>query len=271
MNTEHAIPAPLPGALDRRQILAQLESTRQPAPTLRIEREVDSTNAHLARLHAAGEKIDVLLAEAQSAGRGRRGRQWISPQGCGLYLSMQRSFAGPLRRLEALSLVAGLSAAAAIERCCGLRPGLKWPNDLQIEGRKLGGCLIDLAGNRQTSSAIIGIGINVDFRGQTGPDQPWTDLAAASGQPVDRNRLAGHLIEQLIDDLDQFELSGFGAMKDRWTSHDVLTGRAIEAHSHGQPVIRGQALGVDESGQLLVRTPDRLHRLHGAEVTLRTA
>lgn len=255
-------------ALSAEQILEQLSGARQRVPELRIEPEVDSTNTQLARLRAAGDSVEVLLAEAQSAGRGRRGRQWISPPGCGLYLSVFRVFVGPVRRLEALGLVAGLAGAAAIERCSGLRPGLKWPNDIQIDGRKVAGCLIDLGGTPDKAHAIIGIGINVDFRGQGGPDQPWTDLAAATGQAPDRNRLAAVLIEQLTDDLDRFDRRGFGDLQARWARQDVLLGQEVRACGPRDAMIQGRALGVDKSGRLLLQTADELHRLHGGEVTL---
>ncbi len=258
-------------ALDRRQIQDRLKAAGRNATTLRVEREVDSTNTRLARLRAAGEAVDVLLADAQSAGRGRRGRQWISPPGSGLYLSLFRAFAGPVRRLEALGLVAGLAAAAAIERCCGVQPGLKWPNDIVIGGCKVAGCLIDLGGMPGSASAIIGIGINVDFRGQAGPDQPWTDLATAAGQVPDRNRLAAALIEQLGDDLDDFDEHGFAALQARWAERDVLSGNEVVAAGPGETTIRGQARGVDESGRLLIQTPEGIHRLHGGDITLRRA
>lgn len=262
--------APGPAVLDAELIRDRLKPADQNTVKVRVEPEVDSTNTQLARLRAAGEMIDVLLAEAQSAGRGRRGRQWISPPGRGLYLSLFRAFTGPVRRLEALGLVAGLSGAAAIERCCGVQTGLKWPNDIQIDGRKVAGCLIDLGGTDALPNAIIGIGINIDFRGQAGPEQPWTDLRQATGQVPNRNRLATVLIEQLTEDLHQFDAHGFKALQARWGRQDVLVGRDVEACGPGDTRIRGRVQGVDESGRLLVQAPDRLHRLHGGEVTLKT-
>lgn len=259
-------PAPGPIALDAQRIRSRLKRSKA---TLRVERKVDSTNTRLAALRAGGEAVDILLAEAQSAGRGRRGRRWISPPG-GLYLSLYRRFSGPVRRLEALGLVAGLAGAAAIERCCGRRAGLKWPNDIQIDGRKVAGCLIDLGGRRDGASAIIGIGINVDFRGQTAPDQPWTDLATTTGQATDRNRLAAALIDQLAEDLDTFDDQGFAAMQARWARRDVLSECTVLASGPGETMIRGQARGVDESGRLLIQTPQGLRRLHGGEISLRT-
>jgi BirA family biotin operon repressor/biotin-[acetyl-CoA-carboxylase] ligase len=181
---------------------------------------------------------------------------------------MFRAFAGPVRRLEALGLVAGLAGAVAIERCCGVRAGLKWPNDVQIDGRKVAGCLIDLGGVPGAAQAIIGIGINVDFGGWTGPDQPWTDLASATGQAPDRHRLAATLIDQLTDDLNRFDAHGFGELQAQWAIRDVLSGREVVACGPRNTSVQGRVLGVDESGRLLLQTPDELQRLHGGEVTL---
>ncbi|MFW5816147.1 MAG: biotin--[acetyl-CoA-carboxylase] ligase [Wenzhouxiangella sp.] len=258
-------------ALDPQRIQEWLKPLNRRTPSLSVEREVDSTNTHLARLRAAGDAVDIVIADAQSAGRGRRGRQWISPPGGGLYLSLFRAFAGPVRRLETLSLVAGLAATAAIEGCCAIQPGLKWPNDVLIDGRKLAGCLIDLGGHGACANAIIGIGINVDFGGLKGPDQPWTDLAGATGSVPDRNRLAALLIAQLLHDLDRFDAHGFSPFQARWADRDALTGREIVAYGPGKSVVQGQARGVDERGRLLLQASDRLYRLHGGEVTLRTS
>ena len=236
----------------------------------RIEGEVDSTNLELARLRAAGESVQVLIAEAQTAGRGRRGRVWLSPPGCGLYLSMFRSFALAPRRLGALGLVAGLATSSAVAKSCPpIRPGVKWPNDVLVNGRKLAGCLIDLTGTRETSSAIIGVGINVNFQSMEGPDQPWTDLARISALPPDRDQLAAALITQLDEDLSRFADEGFAPFAALWKSHDVLLGRDVLASAGSGQELSGRAMGVDVQGQLLIQNDHGLHHLPAGDVTLR--
>ena len=230
---------------------------------------MDSTNLELARLREGGEPVDVLLGEAQTAGRGRRERHWVSPPGCGLYLSWFERFDKPPAQIGALSLVVGLAAAAAVAATVSIRPGVKWPNDLIIDGRKLGGCLVDVSAGSSRCSAVIGVGINVDFGDQAGPDQPWTDLVRVSGQAVDRNRLAGCLIRQLHSHLDEFRHAGLAPFVPRWNAADVLAGHLVRATGIAASPIEGQAEGIDEHGRLLLRDGPNVLRLSGGEISLR--
>ncbi len=256
-----------PAALDENHIRRYAGDSRR---SIRVEQVVDSTNLELARLRAAGESVDVLLGDTQTAGRGRRERHWISPPGCGLYLSWYERFDRPATQLGALSLVVGLAAAAAVAATVSIDPGLKWPNDLIIDGHKLGGCLVDLSAGSTRSSAIIGIGINVDFGLQAGPDQPWTDLVRTSGQAVDRNELAGQLIRQLHVHLQEFQHAGLTPFVSRWNAADVLCGRMVRATGLAKGPVEGHAEGIDDKGRLLLRDGPDLLRLSSGEVSLRT-
>lgn len=253
--------APLDAADIRRRL-------HQPELPLAVEPSVGSTNTRLAERRDNGEALSVLMAEHQSAGRGRHGRQWLSPPGCGLYLSMAREFARPASALSALSLVAGLAAADAVSRHSRIQVGLKWPNDLQVGGRKLGGCLIDLkqAGQRPCL-AIVGIGINVDLGRTEGPDQPWTDLVREGGSN-DRNHLAAQLILSLHRDLALFDQAGFTALRARWDAHDVLRGRVVRV-SGGQADIEGRSVGVDPGGSLLLQSAGGMRTVHAGEISVR--
>lgn len=236
----------------------------------RIEFLVDSTNTRLAELRATGEAVRVLLAEAQQAGRGRRGRHWLSPPGRGLYLSMAWCFARPPRQMAALALVAGLAAADSIAEQSAVKVGLKWPNDLQISGRKLGGCLIDLhAAGAGASAAIIGIGINIDFRGLDGPDQAWTDLLEHEPK-LSRNALASALINALDRDLSLFDRKGFACFASRWAARDALAGRDIILSDPNGTRAEGRACGVDALGNLIVETAQGTRLIAVGEVSLRT-
>ncbi|MGY6555459.1 MAG: biotin--[acetyl-CoA-carboxylase] ligase [Wenzhouxiangella sp.] len=254
-----------PAALDTAAIAA-LVTDPEYAPA--VEASVDSSNRRLAERRRRGESLRVLLAEQQTAGRGRQGRTWLSPPRRGLYLSMAYDFGRPLRELSSLSLVAGLAAADAIAEHSGLNVGLKWPNDLQIDGRKLGGCLIDLSvADGGASQAVIGIGINVALGDLAGPEQAWTDLVGEGGSS-DRNRLAAVLINALIRDLTRFEALGFRPFQARWDQRDVLKGQALRI-IQGQQALYGRGCGVDAQGALLVQTEHACLSIHAGEVSVR--
>lgn len=254
-----------PAALDAAAIAARVTDPEY-APA--VEASVDSSNNRLAARRRGGEPVRVLLAEQQTAGRGRQGRQWLSPPRRGLYLSIAWTFSRPLRQLSALSLVAGLAAAEAVAEHSGLRVGLKWPNDLQINGCKLGGCLVDLStADGGGSQAIIGIGINVDLGGLAAPDQAWTDLVREGGHS-DRNLLAAALINALTRDLARFERLGFQPFQPRWGQRDVLKGQALRI-IQGQQDLHGRGCGVDARGALLLQTEHARLSIQAGEVSVR--
>ena len=152
--------------------------------TLEVAWSLDSTNSELLRRGPQGQGVQVLLAERQSGGRGRRGRAWASPLAANLYLSVARGFEGGLARLGGLSLVAGVAVAEALRVLGAVEAGLKWPNDVVVvEGdglRKLGGILVEGGGEHAgPARAVIGIGLNVRMpeAAAVGIDQPWTDCA----------------------------------------------------------------------------------------------
>ncbi|HET7370614.1 MAG TPA: bifunctional biotin--[acetyl-CoA-carboxylase] ligase/biotin operon repressor BirA [Gammaproteobacteria bacterium] len=236
---------------------------------------VDSTNrwllARASRLPTG--RAAACLAECQTAGRGRRGRSWISPFGANIYLSVAWHLRDLPPDVGALSLVAGLAAVEALEACGFTGIGLKWPNDLVCEGRKLGGILVDLHGQPGGACRmVIGIGINVAMPGAAaeGIDQPWIDLAnlgtVAAGL---RNRLAARLIASLLTAVDRFVGDGFESFLSAWERYDVVAGRYV-ALSLPDQVIAGTALGVDRQGALRLRVGGEIKRCFSGEVSLRT-
>ncbi len=270
MTTASADSDPGTSRLNQKTILSILDQIGSGPSQLQLEvkQTIDSTNDHMTRRLAAGSAPDVVVANEQTAGRGRRGRHWISPPGAGLYLSLHRSFRQPIRQLGPLSLVAGLATAEALEAICGIRAKLKWPNDVQSQGRKLAGCLIDIEGKSDTPTAVIGIGINVDFRGQPGPDQPWTDLASVVQFVPDRNELAALLISHLHQLLGSFGAHGFASLQKQWAERDALYGREIEILGAGTESLKGRAMGLDIHGHLLLERNGEIQALKSGEVSL---
>lgn len=229
---------------------------------------VDSTNSELLRRPPA-PGVEVLLAERQNAGRGRLGRRWVSPLGGQVCMSVRRGFQGGLARLGGLSLVAGVAVAEALRGCGHAEVGLKWPNDLVADGRKLGGLLVEGGGEHGGPvHAVVGIGINVDLGPADGIDQPWTDLARLGGRVPSRNAVAIAVLDALLPALELFDEEGLAPFLDRYAALDVLAGHPVRVlDSRGD--FEGQALGLAADGALRVATSAGERRVHAGEVSVR--
>lgn len=234
-----------------------------------------STNADALALSAEGlQRPLAVLAEYQSAGRGRRGRDWQSPYGSNLYLSLACQFSGGAAVLEGLSLAVGVAVAETLaEAGLGERVQLKWPNDVWVSGRKVGGILVEIAGEMDGRCVpVIGVGVNCAMPQAAALeiDQPWTDLSRELGALVDRNHLAGSLLAALLEMLAIFRRQGFAGLRARWQALDGCMGRPVQL-SLGERRIHGVARGVNEQGALLLETDGAIERFHGGEVSLRLA
>ena len=237
--------------------------------------ELDSTSSELQRRGAAARDLSVVLAETQSAGRGRRGRTWLSPPGLNLYLSCLKRFDAGMAGLAGLSLAVGVIVMRALDGLGIAGAGLKWPNDVLADAGKLAGILVEVSGEYQgPCAAVIGIGLNLRLtpalREQAG--QPVADLAGlCGGEPPSRNGVAAALIGALVEGLLAFEREGFAAFLDDYARHDLLRGHAL-ALSGAQGDLRGTGAGVDARGALCLRMDDGSERrIDSAEVTVRRA
>ena len=241
----------------------------QPPIDLELRFLVDSTNAFLSRELGDQPPPRALIARAQSQGRGRRGRDWISPPGAGLYLSLAWRFEAGLRGLSALSLVTGLAAAEVLKSHGLAEVALKWPNDLIVNGRKLGGCLIDINGTADgPCDAIAGLGINLDLGDTVAIDQPWIDLGQLGIKP-DHNRLCAELINALTRAYSELDRAGFEAFEQRWDQFDALKNSPVRVERGHKPELNGKALGVDLQGRLQVETAAGIAYLSSGEVSVR--
>ncbi len=256
--------------LERDQILSVLDaSTRALLDGLEILPEVDSTNRYLMTRSRA--RI-ACFAEYQQAGRGRRGRPWLSPFAANLYLSLSWRFDGPATALSGLSLAVGVWIAEALHDA-GIGEGiqLKWPNDILHRNRKLGGVLVEMKGEAEGPClAVIGVGLNLDMRGHdTGSiDQPWTDLHTITKRRPPRNRLAGLLLHHLLKGIVEYERHGLTPVHHRWNHLDCMAGKPVSLHLPSE-TLSGIAGGIDEKGALLLRTTNGVRTIHSGEVTLR--
>lgn len=234
--------------------------------------QVDSTNAEaLRRLSSGVEPPFLVVAEQQTAGRGRRGRSWVSPYGENLYYSLVLRITGGMRQLEGLSLVVGLALLQAIRDAGVVEAGLKWPNDLLVGGRKIAGILLELSGDpADVCHVVIGIGVNINMRVVSGDviDQPWTSVRQVLGSQVDRNRFVGDLNAQLGRYLEQHRLDGFSALREQWEANHLWQGRTVTLAAGAQS-IEGRVLGVDDTGALRLEVDGAERVFSGGELSLR--
>lgn len=237
--------------------------------------EIDSTNAEVMRRieQGAGSGL-ACTAEQQMAGRGRLGRQWVSPFARNIYLSLMWEFSQGAAALEGLSLAVGVAASRALEQVGVKGVRLKWPNDILYEGDKLGGILLEMVGDASgTCQVVIGIGINVAMPAAAGQaiDQRWTDLAHVAGeQAPSRNALLAALLSELLPLAAGFEAGGFGPWQKPWSELDAFAGTSVILHS-GDHRQGGVCRGVDDRGALQLETTTGIQKIYGGEISLRPA
>jgi BirA family biotin operon repressor/biotin-[acetyl-CoA-carboxylase] ligase len=239
---------------------------------LEVLPELDSTNEYLLQQARGGLASGyACFAEYQSAGRGRRGRNWVSPFGASIYFSVFRRFEVEPETLQGLSLAVGVGLAAALQSLGVEEVGLKWPNDLVCDGRKLGGILIELFGEPAGPwGVVVGIGVNVSLPRTcaTQIDQPWVDLDSVLEGTAARNRIAGQSLHHLLLALERFSAEGFAPFRQEWQRRDVVRDRSVVLTAERQ-VTHGRACGVDETGALLLSVDGRVQRFLTGDLSLR--
>jgi BirA family transcriptional regulator, biotin operon repressor / biotin---[acetyl-CoA-carboxylase] ligase len=260
--------------LDEQRIRADLD---QDAATLLnrlvISPSTSSTNAQAMQAIEQGSAGGwVFTAEQQTAGRGRRGRQWVSPFASNLYVSLVWEFTQGAAALEGLSLAIGVAVADALANC-GLPPvQLKWPNDVLSDGAKLGGILLEMTGDvTGACQVVVGIGINVQMpaNAATDIDQAWTDLQTlGGGEYSGRNQVLAQLLNELLPMMARFEREGFAQWRDRWMQLDAFAGQPVVLTS-GPKSMAGVARGVDGRGALQLETSVGIESIFGGEMSLR--
>lgn len=227
-----------------------------------------STNAELmARAKSGAPAGTVVAAERQTAGRGRRGRPWISAPGDSLAFSLLWRFPSGAA-MDGLSLAAGVAVAETLAGLGATGIALKWPNDVLRAGRKLAGMLIELVPGA-SPAAVIGIGLNLRLP----DDMPGDirDAAAALDLPISRSELLGRLLAGLHGAMASFAAEGFSAARPRWQALNAHAGAAVRLLSDAAPPLEGRCTGIDEDGALLLETIDGIRRVVSGDVSLRAA
>lgn len=256
--------------LDVERTRQYIDPLSQAAIEVHLVGTVPSTNDYLSGREVEGLSFSACLAEQQTAGRGRRGRVWQSPFGLNLYLSLAFVSARGVSGLDGLSLVIGIAVVKSLQGLGVEGLQIKWPNDIWLQGRKLGGILVELSGELQTRCrVIVGVGLNVEMVAEEGAliDQPWISLAEAGLIPEGgRNQLAGQLLQDLTSAITLFEREGFAAFRHEWDSLDALKGRQLVVL--GQET-NGLGVGIDDRGAYCLRTAEGKVYLNAGEVSIR--
>lgn len=251
---------------------------RQRLQSLQIYQSLDSTNK------LAGEQVSqkqltqesasgtVILSEYQTAGRGRRGKQWVSPFASNIYLSIIWDFDRGAAALQGLSLSIGVAVRRALIELDVESVQLKWPNDIYVENKKLGGILLEMVGDPAGyCSVVVGIGINVAMPAASGHsiDQAWTDLNSVSSSSISRNQLAALIIDHSFEILADYQDRGFAPYRDEWQESDAFRGRAGTVATAKQS-ISGILCGVDDNGALQIQLENgETQSFIGGELSLR--
>lgn len=263
--------------LDAQAITAGLsEHSQKQIVGLKLFNETASTNDWLMEQAApAAGCFDIAVAEQQTAGRGQRGRRWQSPAGSGLYFSLAYTFKQNPERLSALTLSIGVGVVQAMSavHVTGLK--LKWPNDIIASDRKLGGILTEARATSEAASVVIGVGLNVDLSNVDDVPESRIGLATDLKQHCDaclpcRNTLLSVLLDTLIENVLQFDQSGFMPVYKVWPKYDWLQNQPVsieQATEQSCDVVLGVCQGIDKDGALLIERGGNLHRLVSGTVT----
>lgn len=252
-------------ALELRPLLA----THDLGQVIHAADELVSTNDRAKTLADQGAAHgEVVIAETQTGGRGRRGRTWVSPPGLNLYLSViLRPELAPGRAPE-LTLVAAVAVCDAL-RQAGVAAGIKWPNDVVASGRKLAGVLTELAADAdRVSWVVVGMGVNLNARAEDFPEalrETATSVRIERGGPAPRALFAAALLASLEGWLDRHAEEGFAQVREAWRDRSATLGQDVRVRVEGRELL-GRAEDIDERGALLVRTASGLERVLAGDV-----
>jgi BirA family biotin operon repressor/biotin-[acetyl-CoA-carboxylase] ligase len=263
--------AGIPNGISEREI-APLLGTAEIGRTIHHHAELASTNDEAHRLADAGARHgEVVLAEAQTRGRGRRGRTWLAPPGKSIALSVILRPSIPAARASEITLAAAVAVCEAARELGAATARIKWPNDVECQGRKLAGILTELrAEGERTRHVVLGIGLNCGLLPEDFPEEleeSATSLRIEKGEDVPRALACARLLEALDEWLALHDLEGFPPVRDRWRQLSSTLGRRVRVELE-PGLVEGDAVDLAEDGALIVRTPDEvLTRVMAGDVT----
>lgn len=238
---------------------------------LEVLLDVDSTNTYLFRQASdyMGQRYAV-LAEKQVSGKGRRGRLWVSPFGQNIYLSLLSTFQGGISSLEGLSLVTAIAVEKALVKLGVPNVGLKWPNDVYANGKKLAGILLEVTGEYASHcQVVIGVGLNLSLNEHAAAqiEQPWVALnQLVSG--LSRNQVAARVLDELLSAVSEFQRYGFAPFQEYWWQRDIYMNQEVRLITAAHETL-GLVKGVNRKGELMLQTTRGMEVFNAGEVSVR--
>lgn len=237
---------------------------------------VDSTNQEARRLILQGYGHGtVVVANMQTAGKGRLGRHWESPGGTGIWSSLILEPEMDLQRISLYSFAVAVGVAEGLREATGLQAEIKWPNDILVGGKKVCGILLELVAEMtKVHQLIVGIGINANQRLEDFPaevQEKGTSLAIALGRPVSRSAVLETVLCRVQEACQRLEQEGFVPIREKWTTLSCVIGKEVQVMRQGQSLLTGVVKGLGADGALLVQTEHGLEEIVAGDVSLRAA
>jgi len=259
--------------LDKPAIVSHM-SPQQAWLDVEVFDTIDSTNSYLMQSMSTKAHGTCVIANLQTNGRGRRGREWQASLGASLTFSLLWRFQCGAAALSGLSLAVGVALIRGLHEVGATAAQLKWPNDILVNQQKLAGILIELQGDMEgPSTAVIGVGINLHLPEQLlhKIDQPVTDLSRATPDSVNPNALMATLLKHLAEVLATFEQSGLDNLRDEWTAHHAYHHKPVRMLMPDGSEVTGIVQSISDNGTLIIETANGLQKMMSGEISLRAA
>ena len=252
--------------LKEEKILNFLKNDKDISWELSIFEEIGSTNDYLLE-NSKKNKISICLTESQTKGRGRNSKEWQSPKYENIYMSISFSTNQDLKFFSSFSLVTALSVQKALTKH-KFDTKIKWPNDIYINSKKVGGILIETLSKDKNNIVVVGIGLNVFMKSNSKIDREWTSLILENeSMSIDRNKIISDIANELLIDKKTFEEKGFGAFRKNFNELNILKNKKVSlSNSHYDDVV---ALDVNEDGSLNLKTKGEISKIFSGEVSIR--
>ena len=252
--------------LKEEKILNFLKNDENISWELSIFEEIGSTNDYLLE-NSKKNKICICLTESQTKGRGRNSKEWQSPKYENIYMSISFATNQDLKFFSSFSLVTALSVQKALTKH-KFDTKIKWPNDIYINSKKVGGILIETLNKDKNNIVVVGIGLNVFMKSNSKIDREWTSLILENeSMSIDRNKIISDIVNELLVDKKTFEERGFGVFSNEFNELNILKNKKVSlSNSQYDDVV---ALGVNEDGSLNVKTKSEIKKIFSGEVSIR--